>query len=92
MANATLKVENRTANKNPRQIRAMGFIPGSIYGKGMEAKNIQINTHDFELAYRDNNSETWELALGNEKFNAKIQELQKNYATNELLNIEFAVV
>lgn len=92
MADAKLKIENREDNLNPRQIRAKGFIPGSIYGKGMEAKNIQVNTREFELAYRDNKEGSWELALGKEKFNAKIQELQKNYATNELLNIEFALV
>ncbi len=89
MANAKLKIENRDENKNPRQIRTAGFIPGSIYGKGMEAKNIQINTHEFEMAYKNNKDGEWELTLGKEKFNATIQELQKNYATNELLNVEF---
>lgn len=92
MAQAKLKIENRTADKNPRQIRAMGFVPASIYGKGMEAKNVQINTHDFEMAYKVSHADTWELSLGSEKFNVKIQELQKNYATNEILNIEFALV
>ena len=59
---------------------------------GIEAKNIQVNTHEFEMAYRENQEGTWELTLGKEKFNAKIQELQKNFATNELLNVEFALV
>lgn len=92
MAKAKLKIENRAEGKNPRQIRAEGFLPGSIYGKGMDAKNIQINTHEFELAYRDNKEGEWELTLGKEKFNAKIQELQANYATSEFLNVEFAVI
>lgn len=92
MANAKLTVLERETDKNPRQIRALGFIPGSIYGKGIEAKSIQINTHEFELAYRENQDGAWELALGKEKFNAKIQELQKNFATNELLNVEFVLV
>ncbi len=89
MANAKLKIENRDENKNPRQIRTAGFLPGSIYGKGMEAKNIQVNTHEFEMAYKNNKDGEWELTLGKEKFNATIQELQKNYATNEFLNVEF---
>ena len=92
MANATLTILERETDKNPRQIRSTGFLPGSIYGKGMEAKSIQINTHDFEMAYKNNQEGTWELVLGKEKFNAKIQELQKNFATNELLNVEFALV
>ncbi len=91
MANAKLKIELREEGKNPRQIRANGFLPGSVYGKGMEAKNIQINTHEFELAYRDNKENTWELDLNGEKLNVKIQELQVNYATKEYLNVEFAL-
>lgn len=92
MANAQLTIENRTEGKNPRQIRQAGFLPGSIYGKGMEARNIQINTHEFEMAYKKNQDAVWELSLGKEKFNAKIQELQMNYATSEFLNVEFNVV
>ena len=92
MANAKLTITAREADKNPRQIRSAGFLPGSIYGKGVEAKSIQVNTHDFEMAYKNNQEGTWELALGKEKFNAKIQELQVNYATNEFLNVEFALV
>lgn len=92
MAKAKLTITAREEGKNPRQIRQAGFLPGSIYGKGIEPKNIQVNTHEFEMAYRENQEGTWELTLGKEKFNAKIQELQKNFATNELLNVEFALV
>ena len=91
MANAKLTITAREEGKNPRQIRSLGFLPGSIYGKGMEAKNIQINTHEFEMAYKNNQDAVWELSMGKEKFNAKIQELQINYATNEFLNVEFAL-
>ena len=90
MSSAKLNIVERDTEKNPRQIRSAGFIPGSIYGKGVDAKNIQINTHEFELAYRNNKEGDWELSLGKEKINAKIQELQINYATNEYLNVEFA--
>lgn len=92
MSNIKLTINEREENKNPRQIRSTGFIPGSIYGKGIDAKNIQVDTHDFEMLYRSNKDAVWELSLGKEKFSAKIQELQVNYATNEFLNIEFALV
>ena len=92
MANAKLTIIERETDKNPRQIRSAGFLPGSLYGKGIEAKSFQVNTHDFEMAYKNNQEGTWELTLGKEKFNAKIQELQMNYATNEFLNVEFALV
>ena len=91
MANAKLTITAREEGKNPRQIRTAGFIPGSLYGKGMEAISFQANAHDFELLYRDNQDATWELTLGKEKYNAKVQELQVNYATNEYLNVEFCL-
>ena len=92
MANAKITITEREADKNPRQIRSAGFLPGSLYGKGIEAKSFQVNTHDFEMLYKNNQDATWELTLGKEKFNAKIQELQMNYATNEFLNVEFNLV
>ena len=87
-----LQIQDRDSSKNPRQIRESGFIPASLYGKGMESKNVQVNTHEFELSYRDNSDNNWELTFGKEKMNARIQELQKNHATNEFLNIEFQIV
>ncbi len=92
MANAKIKISDRDETKNPRQIRAQGFIPGSIYGKDVEAKNIQLNAHEFELLYKANKNETWELKLDKTAYKAKIQELQMNNSTGEFLNIEFAVV
>ncbi len=89
---AKLNIQEREEGKNPRQIRSMGFIPVSIYGKGMDSKNMQVNAHEFELAYRSNKEGNWELALGKEKINAKIQEIQENYATSEFLNIEFQAI
>ena len=92
MANAKIAISNRDEAKNPRQIRTEGFLPGSIYGKGMDAKNIQLNAHEFELLYKNNKDNVWELSLGKETYKAKIQELQVNYATGQYLNIEFATV
>ncbi len=92
MENTKLKVELREEGKNPRQLRSAGILPASLYGKGFDAKNIQINTHEFEMAYRQNKDNVWELNLNKEKFTAKIQELQVNYATNEYLNVEFMAV
>lgn len=92
MANPKIKINARENDKNPRQIRSAGSLPGSLYGKGIEAKSIQLDTHEFELLYKNNKDSVWELQLDKEKFNAKIQELQVNYATNELINVEFALV
>jgi len=92
MANATIKAQVRDSEKNPRQLRSAGILPGSLYGKGIDAKNIQIDNHEFELLYKANKDAVWELSLNKEKITAKIRELQVNYSTNEFLNVEFLAV
>ena len=42
----TLDIEERTQGQNPRQIRANGNLPITIYGKGMDSVSAQINTHE----------------------------------------------
>ncbi len=84
-----LNAQIRDEDKNPRQLRALGFVPATVYGKGMESKNIQICAHEFEMSTRNNRDAVFELVVGKEKFNVVIQELQKNYSTNQVLNIEF---
>ena len=84
-----LNAKERETDKNPRQIRAQGFIPATVYGKGMDSKNVQICAHEFEMSTRNNRDAVFELNVGSEKYNVVIQELQKNYSTNQILNIEF---
>ncbi len=84
-----LNAQERSADKNPRQLRAEGFVPATVYGKGMESKNIQICAHEFEMSTRNDRDAVFELVVGKEKFKVVIQELQKNYSTNQVLNIEF---
>ena len=84
-----IKAEEKDADKNPRQIRSAGYLPITIYGKGIESKSYKINTHEFELAYKNNIDATFEIEIGSKKIKAKIQELQKNYSLNQILNIEF---
>lgn len=84
-----LNAKERETDKNPRQIRVEGFIPATVYGKGMESKNVQICAHEFEMSTRNNKDAVFELNVGSEKYNVVIQELQKNYSTNQVLNIEF---
>jgi large subunit ribosomal protein L25 len=35
-----------------RHVRAEGFVPAVIYGKGMESVNLQVPTKDFERVYK----------------------------------------
>ncbi len=87
-----LSAQERDANMNPRQLRTAGLVPATVYGKGIDSKNIQICAHEFELSTRNNRDAVFELTVGKDKLKVVIQELQKNYSTNQILNIEFKLV
>lgn len=92
MSKISIEVEEKDANLNPRQLRASGKLPATIYGKGMESLSIQVDAHNFIHTYKNNKDATYELSLKNKKYNTIVQNVQKNYATNEELNVEFKVI
>jgi ribosomal protein L25 (general stress protein Ctc) len=51
MAQAQLKVWERDTTLTPRQLRAAGFIPATLYGKGIEPLSIQVRAHEFYQDY-----------------------------------------
>jgi len=86
------EAEQKDENKNPRQLRASGKLPATIYGKGMDSVSIQVYAHAFMNIYKNNKEAVYELSLAGKKYNAVVQNIQKNYATNQELNIEFKLV
>lgn len=87
-----LKAEDRAENKNPRQLRSEGLLPATIYGKGVDSKSIQINAHEFNMAFKNAKDATYEISVGKEKFSTKVQEAQIQYSNNAVLNVEFKLV
>ncbi len=82
----------READKNPRQLRAAGLLPATVYGKGMESKSIQMNAHEFNMAYKNAPEAVYEITVGKEKFTTNVQEAQIQYSNNAILNVEFKTV
>ncbi len=87
-----INADVREQNKNPRQLRAAGFLPATVYGKGMESKSIQINSHEFNMSYKNAPEAVYEITVGKEKFTTKVQEAQIQYSDNTILNVEFKTV
>ena len=87
-----ISAENRNMDKNPRQLRSEGILPATVYGKGMDSKSIQINAHEFAMAYKNANEAVYEIAVGKEKFKTIVQEAQIHYSTNTIMNVEFKTV
>jgi len=90
----TLNVETqaRPEGANPRQIRATGALPITVYGKSLESQSLQIDAHSFRLQYRNNPDATFELNIDGKKVSAVVQNLQVDYVADKYLNVEFKVV
>lgn len=61
-----LKVNERDFTAKPKKLRRDGFIPAVIYSKGNKATPLVINSHDFDLCYREAGGNTI-LAIDIEK-------------------------
>ena len=92
LSESAIETQPRTQGANPRQIRVKGFLPITVYGKGVESQSLQIEAHSFKLLYRKNPEATFELVIDGKKVNAVVQDIQVNYSTNEYLNVEFKLV
>lgn len=86
------EAQKKDETLNPRQLRASGFLPATIYGKGMESISCQLDAHSFGIAYRDNKEGTFELSYEGKTYKTVVQAVQMNYSTNQQLNVEFKVV
>ena len=87
-----IKASLRDGSLNPRQVRANGSLPVTVYGKGMDSISAQVDCAEFTLSYRDNKEGLYTLELDSKTYEVQVQNVQKNYATNEIQNIEFKVL
>ena len=87
-----LNIEKRDDSKNPRQLRAEGLLTGTIYGKGLESVSVQMNERDFINTYKKDVNANFEISVDGKNYTVVVAKLQKNYRTNENLNVEFKVI
>jgi len=88
----TIEAQKRDESKNPRQLRAEGFLPATIYGKGKDSVSIQLDKRIFVNTYKNNKDAVYELVVGKDKYNASIQNFQIEAGTQNPMNIEFKLV
>lgn len=51
MKQTELKVLERDTTLTPRQLRTAGYVPATLYGKGIEPRSIQVKAHEFNQDY-----------------------------------------
>jgi large subunit ribosomal protein L25 len=93
MATAPLTASSRADRGKgvARKLRAAGRVPGVIYGHGIEARSLSLDTHELELLlekvyYR---TTVFELNFAGTKTNALIREIQRHPFKKEILHVDF---
>ena len=88
----TLTLKPKDQEYNPRQIRATGHIPVTVYGKELpESLSFQISTQD----YKNLGLASWiqllevKEEISERKFNLLIKSIEKHPLSGEILNIQF---
>src|SRR5690625_2959520 len=88
-----LKVQNRTVTgtNKAKQLRAQKHVPGVIYSKGEETRNITVDAVDFLKTYREaGTSAVIYLDLEGEETPVLIREVQMDpIKENEFIHVDF---
>lgn len=88
MEKIKLKLENRESRK-PSQLRAQGKIPGTLYGPGKPAENVQVDEKIFSRLPAAAFSHVIELETESGSVSALIRQVQRRPTTHKTLNVEF---
>lgn len=83
-----LQAQKRDPELNPRQLRAQGIIPATIYGPNFPAQSIQVEAHKFTQTYLKGSREYKLSDLG---VTAKAHQVQAHTTKRYVQNIEFLV-
>jgi large subunit ribosomal protein L25 len=82
-----LKLEARETAK-PNQLRRAGKIPATMYGKGQQSENYQIDAREFSRLPAAAYSHIIEFESGKGNVSALIRHVQRNHTSKEVLNVE----
>jgi ribosomal protein L25 (general stress protein Ctc) len=87
-----LKSDNRNTTLNPRQLRAEGWVPATLYGPGLPAKSIQIDNHEFLRKYHSDKHRQFVLTGVDGAPTVRVKQIQVHSVSQAILNIEFMPV
>jgi ribosomal protein L25 (general stress protein Ctc) len=84
----TLTAAERDNTLNPRQLRSNGLLPATVYGKNFPSRSIQLPKKEFTRLY---NTGARFFQLDGVNLTVKVQQVQYDHLSLELLNVEFMV-
>jgi large subunit ribosomal protein L25 len=90
----TLKADKRTlTGKKVRSLRREGFVPANIFGKKIKSLAIQLKQDDFGKLYKEaGETSLIDLAVGSEKYNVLISDVQIHPIDDKPLHVDFRQV
>lgn len=75
------------------KVRTSGFLPGVIYGHGLETQSIQINEKDFVKAFKQAGENTLiNLNIDGKDQSVLIQDVQYHYLKGQPIHVDFYAV
>lgn len=87
---SVLKATERDNTLNPRQLRAAGFVPVNLYGKGIHSVPLQVKAHELTVLLH-HGSRTFQLE-GFLDVIASLKQLQKDAVKQQVLGAELLLV
>ncbi|OGV48816.1 MAG: hypothetical protein A2X49_07390 [Lentisphaerae bacterium GWF2_52_8] len=84
-----LNLEQRpqTGKGYAKQIRRTGKIPGVVYGKGLENRNVLLESNEWKVL--PGNVNLISLKVDGKEVRALVKDVQKNFLTGETTHVDF---
>lgn len=86
-----LKAQKRTiVGRKISVLRAQGFLPANVYGRGIPSESVQVNLSEFKKVYKEaGETGIIELDLGDEKKPVLVNNIQNQPMTGEPIHADF---
>jgi len=73
-----------------KHIRAQGILPAVLYGKGQDARNLQVSAKEFEKTFKQAGESTLiYLNVGKDTYPTIIKDVARNFLTGDILHADF---
>lgn len=86
-----LKLEARAHRdqKSPNKVRSEGYVPGVIFGKGMDSVTFQVPLKDFTKFMHNSHSKVFEVEVkGHGKHLVSLENIQRDNMGSKYMHIE----
>ncbi len=90
---AIIKVEKRDLanSRKSKRLRDNGYLPGSVFGKGLEPFSVKVKENDFNNSlHRFGKNYLYTLDLeGKKKYTVMVKDMQQDPITRRILSVNF---